>query len=198
MNPSLISGFLPIAVQVVAAVVLLLAIGWRTRTWRRGGCLARRSPGWHWPPPPIGSSGIRHSAEGSGPVLLWLWIFLAGLSIVVAIAGWPGARWWRRAISLVAVPLCALCVALAVNAWTGYLPTVASAWNRATDASLPTQVDEATALDMQRRHEIPERGVMVSVTTPDDASGFRHRDELVYLPPAWFGVQSTRRHCPPS
>jgi len=31
-------------------------------------------------------------------------------------------------------------------------------------------------------------GTIVSVRIPDDASGFRHRDELVYLPPAWYAT----------
>jgi S-formylglutathione hydrolase FrmB len=82
------------------------------------------------------------------------------------------------------------CAALAVNAWTGYLPTVSSAWNRTTGAALPSQTDEAGAMDMRHRNVRPEKGVLVSVDIGDDASGFRHRGELVYLPPAWFAGES--------
>ena len=32
----------------------------------------------------------------------------------------------------------------------------------------------------------PTKGTIVSVRIPDTASGFKHRDELVYLPPWWF------------
>jgi S-formylglutathione hydrolase FrmB len=39
---------------------------------------------------------------------------------------------------------------------------------------------------MLQRKEKPAHGVLASVKIPADASGFRHRDELVYLPPAWF------------
>jgi S-formylglutathione hydrolase FrmB len=39
---------------------------------------------------------------------------------------------------------------------------------------------------MVRRKEKQARGTLVTVTIPSDASGFPHRDELVYLPPAWF------------
>lgn len=188
MNIALIGGWLPILVEVIAAVILVAAIGWRSRRWRRLWVPVAALAG-------MGLAGAVYwfvdyeaLAEGSAPVVLWLWIALTGAAVVVAIAGWRRARWWRRSASLAAVPLCVLCAGLAVDAWTGYLPTVGSVWNRATGASLPTQTDEATAKDMQRRHDIPKRGVMVSVTITDDASGFRHRDELVYLPPAWFAA----------
>ena len=39
---------------------------------------------------------------------------------------------------------------------------------------------------MQREGAAPAKGTIVSVTIPDDASGFKHRKELVYLPPAWY------------
>jgi S-formylglutathione hydrolase FrmB len=32
----------------------------------------------------------------------------------------------------------------------------------------------------------PARGSLVSIVVPDDASHFKHLEELVYLPPAWF------------
>jgi S-formylglutathione hydrolase FrmB len=188
MNTSLTNGWLPIAIQMVAALVLATAIGWRSPRWRG-----------RWLPlavlvgvATVGAAYLfyRYQALGQGakssPILLWLWTGLSGLAIAVVVMGWPGARWWRRVASVVAVPLCAACAALAVNTWTGYLPTVASVWSRATDAPLRSQVNEATAHAMQRRSEKLDHGVLVSITTPDDASGFRHRDELVYLPAAWF------------
>ena len=185
MTVSLTNGWLPILVQVLAAVVLLAAVGWRSRRWRTRWLPIAATVGVvvaavYWL--------IRYLAltEDPAPVVLWLWIGLTGLSVVVAVAGWRATRWWHRGASLIAIPLCVLCVALGVDAWTGYLPTVSSALGRATGASLPTQTDEAGVLDMRRRHAQPSRGILVSVHIGDDASGFRHRDELVYLPPAWF------------
>ncbi len=58
-------------------------------------------------------------------------------------------------------------------------------------------LDEATAMEMRTHDQVPKRGVMVSVTIPDDASGFRHRGELVYLPPAWFASTSAPASTPP-
>jgi S-formylglutathione hydrolase FrmB len=125
-------------------------------------------------------------ADDRAPVGLWLWIALTGLTVVVAIAGWPRLAWWRRGVSLVAIPMCLVSAALVVNAWTGYAPTISAAWNLATGAQQSDSVDEATAWNMVRRKEKRVHGTIVTVQIPSDASGFRHRDELVYLPPAWF------------
>jgi S-formylglutathione hydrolase FrmB len=39
---------------------------------------------------------------------------------------------------------------------------------------------------MQQNHTVPAKGALVPVTIPSDASHFKHRTELVYLPPVWF------------
>ncbi|MGY4651041.1 alpha/beta hydrolase [Mycobacterium sp. URHB0021] len=186
MNFALTHGWLPILVQTVTAGVLVVAIGWRSRRWRRvwiplaaglGAVLALAA---HW------FIDYEAIADDSAPWFLWWWIALSGLVIAVAASGWRTATWWRRGASLVAIPLCVGCVALTVDAWTGYLPTVGSLWNRAAEKPLPSQVDEATVQHMREHREIPHTGVLVSVRIPDTGSGFPHRDELVYLPPAWF------------
>jgi len=105
------------------------------------------------------------------------------------VLGWRGARWWRRGAGLVAVVLCVLCAALALNTGVNYLPTVTAAWQRLTGAPLPGQTDPATAAAMQRDGTPPMSSTIIAVTIPDDASGFKHRQELVYLPPTWY--QST-------
>lgn len=186
VNLALTNGWLPVVIQAVAAVILATGLAWRSKSWVLrwtpiavlvGATLAGAA---YW--------FVRDQAlaDDRAPVALWLWIALTGVAVVVAIAGWPRTRWWRRGASLAAIPLCLLCAALVVNAWTGYLPTLNSAWNRATGASPSDYVDEATAWDMVRRKQKPTHGMMVTVQTPADASGFRHRTELVYLPPAWF------------
>jgi S-formylglutathione hydrolase FrmB len=44
----------------------------------------------------------------------------------------------------------------------------------------------ATVTAMQQKGTVPPRGTVVPVTIPSDASHFKHRTELVYLPPAWY------------
>jgi S-formylglutathione hydrolase FrmB len=39
---------------------------------------------------------------------------------------------------------------------------------------------------MQKSRQIPSKGTLVPVTISPAASGFKHRGELVYLPPAWY------------
>jgi S-formylglutathione hydrolase FrmB len=185
---SLMHGWVPTTVQITTVVVLLLAVGWRSRRWRLlwlpvaaavgagGAALA------HWY---IASDGL---AGDPAPHQLWIWIAVTGLAATVLVAGWRGARWWRRGVSVLAVPLCLLCSALALNLWVGYFPTVQNAWNQLTSGPLPDQTDRATVTKMAvaAKGVLPAKGSVVAVTIPADASHFKHRGELVYLPPAWF------------
>ncbi len=183
---SLIHGWVPLMVEVVTVAALVLAVGWRSRRWRLlwlplatvvGGAAAG---GAHWS---IAAAGLN---TGPAPRALYVWIALAGMATAVLILGWRGARWWRRGLSILAVPLCLLCSLLVLNHWVGYFQTVQSAWDQLTSRPLPDQTDKATVVSMATKGTKPAHGSLVSVQTPDDASHFKHRDELVYLPPAWF------------
>jgi S-formylglutathione hydrolase FrmB len=125
-------------------------------------------------------------AGDPAPASLWLWIAMSGLAIAVLLLGWPGARWWRRAMAVLLVPLCVLCAALALNGWVGYFPTVLAAWNQLTSGPLPDQIDRLRVTEMQVAGTRPAKGVVVPVNINSNASHFPHRPELVYLPPAWF------------
>jgi S-formylglutathione hydrolase FrmB len=183
---SLMHGWIPTTIQVTTAVVLVLAIGWRSRRWRVvwlpaaalvGGVAAYLT---HWY---IVDRGLSDEPAPSG---LWLWISLAGTAAAVLVLGWRGAPPWRRGATLLAVPLCLLCAALALNLWVGYFPTVQAAWNQLTSGPLPDQADQATLTAMAAKRARPPHGIVVPVTIPSDASHFKHRGELVYLPPEWF------------
>jgi S-formylglutathione hydrolase FrmB len=186
-------GWVPIALQAVALLALVTAVGWRTRRWRLlvipwavlvgaafGGTAYSfvASEGW---------------ADDPAPPSLWVWIGLFGVALVVLVVGWPGAPWWRRAVSALTVPMCLLSVLLVVNLWTGYFPTVQAAWNQLTSGPLPDQISLATLTSLQQRHAIPAKGTVVPVETGDASSGFRHRGELVYLPPAWYATNPPPR-----
>jgi S-formylglutathione hydrolase FrmB len=182
---SLIGGWLPIAIQVVALAAVVAAIGLRSRQWR-----LRRLP-------IAGGVGVAVTAlaysyvdyEGWGhdpPYGMWAWIAATGFAIAVAIMGWPSARWWRRAVAFVAIPLAAISAAVALNVSLGYLPTVRSAWDMATGVQPPDWIDEGQLADLVHDGARPTRGTIVTITVPDDQSGFAHRQEMVYLPPAWF------------
>jgi S-formylglutathione hydrolase FrmB len=185
-HTSLMHGWIPGTVQAVTVTVLLLAVGWRSRRWRRLWLPAAAAVGagvavWaHWY---VTAYGL---ADDPAPRPLWWWIASSGAAVVILVLGWRSAAWWRRGASLLAVPLCLLSTGLVLNLWVGYFPTVQTAWNQLTAGPLPDQTDLATVTAMAARGVEPRHGSLVPVTIPDDASHFKHRGELVYLPPAWF------------
>jgi S-formylglutathione hydrolase FrmB len=188
---SLLHGWLPPTVWAVAAVALVVTIGWRSRRWRLiwlpvavavGLILA----GWaHWY---IDSQGL---AGDPAPSSLWIWVGLTGLALAVAVFGWRGNWWWRRGLSLVTVLLCLLSAGLSLNLWVGYFRTVPAAWSALTAGPLPDETDFDTVMAM-RGKGAPPHGALVPVNIPAEASGFKHRTELVYLPPAWFAANAPR------
>ena len=156
---SLMHGWIPMTMQVMAAVALLVAIARRTRRWRLVwlpwalvvGAALTAAAYWY-----IASEGL--AGDDPAPHRLWIWIGLSGVAAAVLLAGWRGARWWRRGVSVSAVPLCLLCAALALNLWVGYFPTVQTAWNQLTAGPLPDQTDQVTVTAMQTAGQGPRQG----------------------------------------
>jgi S-formylglutathione hydrolase FrmB len=183
-HTSLMHGWVPAAVQAFSAALLLAAVGPRSLRWRLlpvaatlGAALAGVS---HWY---IENRGL---ADDPAPQLLWWWIAGTGAGAAVLVFGWRTARWWRRSAALVSVPLCLLSAALTLNLWVGYFPTVQTAWDQLTAGPLPDQTDAAGIAAMAAAGLRPTHGSVVPVAISDDASHFKHRGEVVYLPPAWF------------
>jgi S-formylglutathione hydrolase FrmB len=182
---SLLQGWLPLTLQAIAVIVLVLAIGWRSRRWRVVWLPASIVVGlavaaWaHWY---VDSQGM---AGDPAPDSLWIWTGLTGFALSAAVLGWRGIR-WRRVAAVAAVPLCLLGAGLALNTWVGYFPTVQVAWNQLTAGPLPDETDAATIAAMQQAGTVLDHGSVVPVDIPSAASGFKHRTELVYLPPKWF------------
>ncbi|MDT5064048.1 MAG: hypothetical protein QOK02_203 [Mycobacterium sp.] len=185
-SPSLIDGWVPLSVEVVTGLALIRAIPWRSRRWKLvllpvlGAVGIAAAALAHWALRMLGWAGE------PAPWQLWFWVGLSALAVGVAAAGWPGANWTRRNLGVFAVSFCLLSTGLTVNGWIGYVPTVDAAWNQVTGGPLPDETTWATVLAMQRRAAAPSTGAMVRVDIDAAASGFAHRRELVYLPPAWF------------
>ncbi|WP_428339979.1 alpha/beta hydrolase [Mycobacterium sp.] len=184
-HTSLMHGWVPAVVQVFSAVLLVAAVGRQSRRWRLllpiaallGAALAGVS---HW------YTENRGLADDPAPQLLWWWIAGTGAAAAVLVLGWRTAHWWRRSAALLSVPLCLLSAALTLNLWVGYFPTVQTAWDQLTSGPLPDQTDAAGIAAMTAAGRQPTHGSVVPVAIPDDASHFKHRGEVVYLPPAWF------------
>jgi S-formylglutathione hydrolase FrmB len=185
-HTSLMHGWVPGVVQAVSVAMLLVAVGWRSRLWRLLflpaaavlGAASAACASWY-----IGHAGL---ADDPAPHLLWWWIAGSGAAAAIVILGWGSARWWRRSASLLSVPLCLLSAGLTLNLWVGYFPTVQTAWDQLTAGPLPHQTDAAGVAAMAAAGLQPAHGIVVPVTISEDASHFKHRGEVVYLPPAWF------------
>ncbi len=190
---SVLHGWLPPAVQALTLLVAVAAVGWRGRRWRSRATLAALGMAAmvtalsHWYITSLGLAG------DPAPASLWIWIAMSGLAAAVLVLGWPGARWWKRGLAVLSVPLCVLCATLSLNGWVGYFPTVLAAWNQLTGKPLPDQIDRLRVTEMQIAGTKPTKGVVVPVTIRADASHFPHREELVYLPPAWFATNPPPR-----
>ncbi|MFR9769522.1 alpha/beta hydrolase [Nocardia sp. SC052] len=181
---SLLHGWLPVTVALLAAVVVLLAVARRGRQWwliQLPVCVALGVAGslgaaWY-----VADEGL---ASDPAPTRLWAWVGATAVASAVAVVGWPGARWWRRGIAVLAIPLTLVSTGIVLNQWVGYYPTVQAAWGAVTAGPLPHETD-LSALPGLRNTAVTD-GKLVPVRIPDAGSGFPHRTEYVYLPPAWF------------
>jgi S-formylglutathione hydrolase FrmB len=187
MNLSLTSGMIPITLQLLALVAIVVAIGrGRSRDWMQRWLLAALLVG-------VGLAGAARlfvrdqgwSAEAISFGTVF-WTAMLGFAATVLIAGWRGSAWWRRLASVLSVLLVVVSGFAALNTATGYLPTVRAAWLRLTHTEPEQWINEDQLAALQHKGKQPIRGTVVRVAIPGDASGFAHRSELVYLPPAWF------------
>jgi len=186
MNVSLLGGWFPAVLDVLAAAVLLVAVGWRDPRWRRR-VVPMVAAGAAFGTLIVAYPGARvFGLTDPLPFSVWLW-FGAGLAaLIVLAAGWKSAQWWRRGTAVAATALAALVCANQVNQFVGYYPTIDSAVNDWTDTPLPGQVSMSGLAHAAGASRLPSAGRLVAVDIPPAYSGFKHRQELVYLPPVWF------------
>jgi S-formylglutathione hydrolase FrmB len=186
---SLLGGWLPVTVEVITVIALIVVIGRWTRRWLLlwiPVCVALGVVGALVARALINDEGL---ASDPAPFELWIWVAVSTASIAVAVLGWRSAHWWRRALSVLVIPLALVATLMELNRWVGYYPSVQAAWGALTAGPLPDQTDAAALPGL--RNTSPTTGKLVEVTIPDTASGFKHRNEYVYLPPAWFAGPPT-------
>ncbi|WP_353615249.1 MULTISPECIES: alpha/beta hydrolase-fold protein [unclassified Mycobacterium] len=184
-GPSLIHGWLPVTIQVLAALALVAGLYRRPRSWLRvwvpSAAVCGMSVGalayWY-----ITSQGM---ADNPPPLMLWIWIGFAAVALVVLIAGWMRTAWMRRGAMVLAVPLCLVAALTVLNQWIDYYDTLRLAWAAVTAGPLPDEAELAEVRDLKGQGATAT-GRVVPVEIPADVSGFQHRTEYVYLPPAWF------------
>ncbi|MEV0788747.1 alpha/beta hydrolase-fold protein [Kribbella sp. NPDC050459] len=185
MGVSLLQGWFPVVLQVVAGIVVMAAVGWRDSRWRRVVPLVG-----------VGAALVTLVAAYPGaklvgltdplPFVVWLWFGVAVGALIVLGAGWRSARWWRRGAAVVAAVLAGVVCANGINQFVGYYPTIDSAVNDWTNTPLPGQVSMSGIARDAGTTKMPAAGRLVAVDIPATYSHFKHRQELVYLPPISF------------
>lgn len=191
MRVSLLDGWLPWALRIGAVLLVMFAAGWGTRRWRIrwlpiAACTAVLGTiaAWLMLPAALG-------LNDPVPIEAWLWLTALLFAAGVVIVGWRGRPWWRHGVGLVAVLLTCATMVNAVNSEIGYYPTLRDAWLGVSHTRMPT------AIELSQLAAVPAdtpTGRVVAVTIPATFSHFRHRQEYVYLPPAWF--RHPRPHLP--
>lgn len=180
---SLLHGWLPWALQAATVLAIVLTAGMRDRSWLR-----RRFP-------TAVLIGIVLSAVAAValpamlaltdplPATFWLWAGAMVVALCVLVVVWRGARWRQRVAGLVAVLLAVMTAANSLNIWTGYYPTIDDALSDATHRPVSHQIgiDQLGVVPAETT-----TGRVVAADLPARISHFPHRQELVYLPPAWF------------
>lgn len=182
---SLLSGWLPWTLQGAAAVALVLAVGWRDGRWR-----ARKVP-----VIVAGSVVIGFAAAKLAPLMgltdplpvsVWCWFAVTVGALLVLGVGWTSAKWPRKSAAVVAALLAAVVCANGINRFVGYFPTVQDAVAGVQDKQLPGEGSLAQVTSGKPDPVAAKTGKLVGVTIPATPSGFKHRQEFVWLPPIWF------------
>ena len=183
---SLLTGWLPLTVELLAIVLIAVAIARRTRRW------------WLiWIPVCVGVGVLSvliavrtEHAEGLAsdppPAQLWWWVGLSGFAVAVLVVGMRRTQMWRRGVAVLAVIAALAATGVPLNQWVGYFTTVQEAWSQLTAGPLPDQVAVSDLGRLRGSGQQMTEGKVVAISTPKDISGFTHRTEYVYLPPLWF------------
>jgi S-formylglutathione hydrolase FrmB len=185
VNTSIVSGWLPLLVQVLAVVTSVLAVSWRSGRWKR-------QLGWGVPSAVVVTAvvalviTVASWAPSGIPLSAYAWGFACALATWVAISGWRTGRRWRRVAAVAAVVLTLLATLDAFDQRSDLFPTVGRLVTldpeNVLDVPQLQQLREQTAASGR----LPDQGVVITVTIPPKVSHFATRPAYVYLPPAWF------------
>jgi S-formylglutathione hydrolase FrmB len=180
VSVSLLSGWLPATLRIAALFAVLVAVGRSGRRW------------WTRAVPVALVAAVAVAAvvstvvdnvlamPGQLPGEVWFWVGVVVFALVTMM--WRGQS-WRRGMAAAAVVLAAAAATSTVNEFVGYYPTVGAAFGELTGQPMPAEVGAGQLAEVspETRH-----GRVVPVDIPDTYSHFTHREEFVYLPPAWF------------
>ena len=185
MNISIVSGWLPLVVEILAVATFVLSIAWRSGGWR--GQVGRGLPVAAAVTVLVALGSILGSlVPDDFPWQAYLWGFVAVLAVATTVLGWRGAGVGRRVLAVVSVVLLASVTAGVVNQRSDSFPTVGRLIDADPENVVGTPQIRQLEEQVAREGRLPAQGVVFAVTIPPTTSHFATRPSYVYLPPAWF------------
>ena len=156
---SLLQGWLPTTVQVLALLLAVVMVARPGRKWWLVWVPAATAVG---VAVACGSRWYSNSQGMSGaplPWILWVWFGLASAAVVVAAVGWTFGRHCQQAVAVAAVLVSLLSAGAVLNQYTGYVRTVKQAYAEAVDSPLPGEVPLGSLQGV--RGHVPASGALV-------------------------------------
>lgn len=148
INFSIVSGWFPTVVIIVALVSVVFAIGWWDGAWKMQLLLGI--------PISLALTGvvalcidIFDLVPDAFPNTFYLWTWLLLFSLVVAVLGFTRAHWALRTFSVLALVFCVVAAFTVVNETYDYYPTLARLFGK--DAANQVALPELTAIRNQVR-----------------------------------------------
>ncbi len=193
---SLLHGWLPIAVDVLAFATFVAGVAWLGR------------PAWHWAAIAVlagaGAVGLAAVVDAPArfgstyPRSFLAWGALPLFALGAAAWQWRRVGWLRRTVTLFSIPALAAFGGMQINLHYGHVPTIGDL----IGAPLPGQVEASRLLRPQGQdgstaitaamHPLPKQGLVASLDIPAPVSRFAHRDGYVWVPPAFFSARPPR------
>ncbi|WP_051581385.1 alpha/beta hydrolase [Pseudonocardia acaciae] len=178
---SLLTGSLPLAISLAGLVGAVYLMARRDRSWwlrlapallagatALTGLTALVINSW-WRPLP-----------DELPARVFAWVGVALLGVAFAVAGWPGQRWWRRGLAVLAALLVLATAGIKVNAFYGYYPRLRDV------IGLPAANEISFSALATGPATMPDTGRVTHASIPGAVSGFVARPASIYLPPGYL------------
>jgi S-formylglutathione hydrolase FrmB len=185
VNVSLVSGWLPLVVEILAIAALVLSFDMRSGRWRRQLVVGV--------PVAAGVTGVvalvltlASLVPDDFPWSAYLWGFTWALAVCSALFGWRGTGGWRKVAMVAAVVLTLAATLGSVNREADSFPTVGRLVTGDPENVVGTPQLRAIKEQVLVTGHLPAQGVVIMATIPPTVSHFSTRPAYVYLPPAWF------------
>jgi enterochelin esterase-like enzyme len=182
---SLVHGWVPWTVYVLAPVAVVLSVSWRGGRWRHelawglsvGVAVAVLA---------YGLVEVLDVVPWSFPTSFYAYAALVVVAVVVAVVDLRATRVWRALDSVLAVVLSSLLLGVVVNGHYQYFPTVANLFGEVAANEVSLADLDGIRAEVRSSGRLPDEGYTVHVSIPGTASGFDAREAYVWLPPAFF------------